>query len=278
MRADTGVGPSIASGSQTCSGNWALLPIAPAKISRAMAATTTGSTSPISWSTTWMSRVPEGDEDEHDPEREADVADAVDDERLLGRERGGPLAIPEPDEQVARQADQLPGDEDDEEAAREDQQQHREHEQVQVGEEAPVARVVAHVADRVDVDQQADRRHHDEQARRQVVDEEADIDHEVAGRDPGEQRRGRSRARRTVRRRSARCSDTAIAMSQEAKTASTGIQWACLCSRRPMSAVIAKPGQRQDRDERDELVPGRLVERHRFIASYSSTSGVCLLR
>ena len=37
MRAETGVGPSIASGSQTCSGNCADLPIVPAKISRAMA-------------------------------------------------------------------------------------------------------------------------------------------------------------------------------------------------------------------------------------------------
>jgi hypothetical protein len=35
MRADTGVGPSIASGSQTWRGNWALLPIAPAKTSSA---------------------------------------------------------------------------------------------------------------------------------------------------------------------------------------------------------------------------------------------------
>src|SRR3954454_9541804 len=35
IRADTGVGPSIASGSQTWSGNWALLPTAPAKISSA---------------------------------------------------------------------------------------------------------------------------------------------------------------------------------------------------------------------------------------------------
>ena len=34
MRADTGVGPSIASGNHTCSGNWALLPMAPMKISK----------------------------------------------------------------------------------------------------------------------------------------------------------------------------------------------------------------------------------------------------
>ena len=33
IRALTGVGPSMASGSQTCSGNWADLPTAPQKIS-----------------------------------------------------------------------------------------------------------------------------------------------------------------------------------------------------------------------------------------------------
>ena len=37
MSAETGVGPSIASGSQTCSGNCALLPIAPRKSSSAIA-------------------------------------------------------------------------------------------------------------------------------------------------------------------------------------------------------------------------------------------------
>ena len=34
MRAETGVGPSIASGSQVCSGTWADLPIAPMNRSR----------------------------------------------------------------------------------------------------------------------------------------------------------------------------------------------------------------------------------------------------
>ena len=34
----TGVGPSMASGSQTCRGNWALLPIVPKKINTAMSA------------------------------------------------------------------------------------------------------------------------------------------------------------------------------------------------------------------------------------------------
>src|ERR671935_1239362 len=34
ISAETGVGPSIASGSQTCNGNWALLPTQPQKIPR----------------------------------------------------------------------------------------------------------------------------------------------------------------------------------------------------------------------------------------------------
>ncbi len=46
MRADTGVGPSIASGSQTWSGNWALLPIAPMKTSNATTTSGIGFASP----------------------------------------------------------------------------------------------------------------------------------------------------------------------------------------------------------------------------------------
>ena len=49
MRADTGVGPSIASGSQTCSGNWALLPIAPMNTSSATANSGMTLASPV-WS------------------------------------------------------------------------------------------------------------------------------------------------------------------------------------------------------------------------------------
>ncbi len=129
----------------------------------------------------------QADEDEHDPEGEADVADPVDDERLLGGQRRAALAVPEPDQQVAAQADQLPGHEHDQEVAGQDEQQHAEHEQVEVGEEAPVARVVGHVADRVDVDQQADRGDDDQEAGGQRVDDEADLDHEVAGGDPREE-------------------------------------------------------------------------------------------
>ncbi len=45
MRAETGVGPSIASGSHTWKGNWALLPAAPTKSSTATVLRMSGSTS-----------------------------------------------------------------------------------------------------------------------------------------------------------------------------------------------------------------------------------------
>ena len=129
-----------------------------------------------------------GDPDEHDPERESDVADPVDDEGLLRRERRGAPAVPEADQQVARQAHELPPREDHQEVVRQDQQQHAEHEEVQVGEEAPPARVVRHVADRVQVDEHPDRRHDDQQAGGQLIDEEPDVDRERARRDPAPER------------------------------------------------------------------------------------------
>ena len=185
IRADTGVGPSIASGSQTWSGNWALLPTAPHRTSRAIQLiVVVVELSPIWASTSWMFRVCRLRPDQHDPEDESDIADPVDDERLLAGQGRAAAGEPEADQQVAAQPDQLPGHEDDQEVVGQDQQEHREHEQVEVGEEPPVAAVVAHVADRVDVDEQADRGHHDQQAGGQGVDEEAGRDRELAGRDP----------------------------------------------------------------------------------------------
>ncbi len=117
-------------------------------------------------------------------EAEAEVADAVDDERLLSGARGRRLLVPEADEGVAAQADRLPADVEHQEVVAQDQQQHAEHEQVQVGEEAPVPAVAVHVADGVDVDEEADRADDQQKHRGQAVDQEADVDLEVARRDP----------------------------------------------------------------------------------------------
>ena len=53
IRADTGVGPSIASGSQACSGNWPDLPQAPSSSMIAIAVIAAGGNlpSPTAWKT-----------------------------------------------------------------------------------------------------------------------------------------------------------------------------------------------------------------------------------
>ena len=113
-----------------------------------------------------------GDEGQHDRRREAHVADPVDHERLLGGRRRGVLVLPEADEQVGREADALPAEEQPEVVLRHDQHEHRGHEQVEVAEEPHPARVVLHVADRVDVDQRADAGDQQQEQRRQRVVEQ----------------------------------------------------------------------------------------------------------
>jgi hypothetical protein len=65
--------------------------------------------------------------------------------------------------------------------AGEHQHQHEEHEEVEVGEEAPVALFVRHVADGVDVDEEADAGDDAEHDEREVIDGEGEVDLEAGG-------------------------------------------------------------------------------------------------
>jgi hypothetical protein len=124
------------------------------------------------------------DEQEHREEK-AEVADTVDDEGLLACVGGGVLAEVEADEQVGGEANALPADEEQEEIRGEHQNQHEEHEEVQVGEEAPVALLMRHVADGVDVDEEADAGDDSEHDEREVVDGESEVGVEAGDGDPG---------------------------------------------------------------------------------------------
>ena len=142
----TGVGPSMASGSQTCSGNCALLPIAPQKISKpatvASVPSACGLAARFAWSTSKLSE-PRLAQTSQDAEQEPEVAQAIGDEGLLARiRRRGPLE-PEADEQVAGHADQFPEDEQLHEVVRQHDAEHREGEQAQAGEVARQAAVLA---------------------------------------------------------------------------------------------------------------------------------------
>ena len=197
ISADTGVGPSIASGSQVCSRNCADLPIAPMNSSRQIRVSASACQPkksmvlPVSDGAcaNTVSKSIDVRHHEHgeDAEREAEIADAIDDERL---DRGGVglgLVVPEPDQQIAAEPDALPAEEKLREVVGRDQRQHGEGEQRQISEEPRPVRVLVHVADRIEVDERRHRRHHHQHHRGERVDAERPVDLEIGRDDPGEQ-------------------------------------------------------------------------------------------
>ncbi len=140
-------------------------------------------------------------EQQEHPDQEPEVADPVDDERLLAGVRVGGLLVPKTDQQVAAEADALPADEHHREAVPEDQHQHRAAEEVQVGEEARVVGVMLHVPRRVDVNQEPDEGDDQAEQPREAVHPERQIDLERAGGDPGADRVVQAAARSRQRQR-----------------------------------------------------------------------------
>src|ERR1700674_1021492 len=116
----------------------------------------------------------------------ADVADDVHDECFPSRENRRAARVPEADQEVRAQADQPPADDQEHEVPGQDQQQHREDEDVHVGEEAGVAGVVfvSHVADGVSDDQPADAGDDKAHEDREVVDQQVEGHNERAALDP----------------------------------------------------------------------------------------------
>ena len=163
ISAETGVGPSIASGSQVWRPSCADLPIAPMnsrRQSRVIVSTRMpgkpivdpampGAAARIAG----IETVPNTRKVPKMPSDEAEIADAVDDERLDRRGIGRRLVVPEADQQIGGEADAFPAEEHLDEVVGGHQHQHREGEQRQIGEEARLARVLLHIAPAVEVDE-----------------------------------------------------------------------------------------------------------------------------
>ena len=94
------------------------------------------------------------------------------------------LLKPEADEQIRRETDALPADEHDEHVAGEDQSGHEEEEEIQVAEVARVAGIVVHVADGVDVDEEANAGDDEQHDKRELVEGKRKVDVEGAEADP----------------------------------------------------------------------------------------------
>ena len=112
---------------------------------------------------------------EQHPQDESRVAHAIHHERLLAGIGRRFLVEIETDQQVAAQPHAFPADEQQDVVVGQHQHQHEEHEQVEVAEEAVVAVIVGHVADGVDVDQEADSGDHQDHHGAERIEQKAPI-------------------------------------------------------------------------------------------------------
>ena len=116
-------------------------------------------------------------------QQEAGITNAIGNECFVRGGRGRMAQEVEADEQVRAKADALPADEHEGIVVPQDERQHGEHEQVQVAEKPVVAAFVAHVADRVNVDQHPHAGNKQQPDGRQRIEQEAGISAERSGLD-----------------------------------------------------------------------------------------------
>ena len=122
--------------------------------------------------------------DEDDAEDESEVAETIRDERFLAGIGRGRLLIPEADEQIAGNTDELPEDEGHHQVVCEHDAEHREHEEAEAAEVAAHAAVFLHVAIGVDVNHRADAGHDEEHQQAERVEAQAKFNLQVANRKP----------------------------------------------------------------------------------------------
>ena len=120
------------------------------------------------------------EEDENHPEKESKVTDAVHDKGLLGSIIVCIVFVPEADQEIRAQPYAFPADKNHEVIATHDQEQHDEDKQVEVGKEPRESRIIMHIADRVEVDQETNACHHHQHDHGEGVNPESKGDVDVA--------------------------------------------------------------------------------------------------
>ena len=129
---------------------------------------------------------PDVDEDEKNSQDKGGIADTVDDEGFFAGVSGRVPLEPEPDEKIGAEPDSFPSDKHENEVGGHDQDEHGECKEVQVSEIARVSLVVPHVADRINMDEEADSGDDKGHDRRQGVELEGEVGAEPADLNPGE--------------------------------------------------------------------------------------------
>src|ERR1700733_6229920 len=118
-------------------------------------------------------------------EQKAEVAYAIENERLHACRGGRWALVVKTYEQIRREPDTLPADKHEQEVLRQHQRQHEEHEEVEISKEAPVAVFLCHVADGVDMDHKAHAGNHQKHDEGQGIEQEVKVGAKGRSRNPG---------------------------------------------------------------------------------------------
>ena len=121
-----------------------------------------------------------------DAQKKSEVANARDDKRLLRRRRGARFVIPETNQQIRRQPDQFPADEQQQQAVRDGQAEYRRGEQRHETEKPSEVVVVGHVPDAVNEDQHSNERDHHEHDGGKRIEHPAESEPGIAELEPVE--------------------------------------------------------------------------------------------
>src|SRR4030095_2084225 len=93
---------------------------------------------------------------QQNPQYKTEIADPVDDESLIARDRVGVIVVPKPDEEIGAETHPPPPDEEHKKIISHHQQEHKEDKQVHINEKTNHPFIVPHIAERIDMDQEAD--------------------------------------------------------------------------------------------------------------------------
>src|SRR5439155_14946251 len=101
--------------------------------------------------------------------QETEIAYSINDEGFLAGRCGGIAQEKESDEQIRRQSHAFPADKHRQIIVRKHQRQHEEHEKIQVGEEPVKSILFPHVADGVNVNEEANSGHNQKHDQRKLI-------------------------------------------------------------------------------------------------------------
>src|ERR1051325_24375 len=112
---------------------------------------------------------------QNDSQQKTELADAIDDKRLICGDPIGSFLIPKTDQQERTKTDAFPSDKKQQQVVAHYQEQHEKDEKIQVNKKPHHVLVMLHVAQRIEVNEKADAGYDQKHYRGQCIDLKRDL-------------------------------------------------------------------------------------------------------